>query len=82
MWRVSGWTGLEARPASLVEIGIMVEQFRSNHEDIANLEQLVIEDLKTEETSPMGQLLQGHRLQSMANSIILKSKNLVSFSLV
>ncbi|CAA7034050.1 unnamed protein product [Microthlaspi erraticum] len=78
MWRVSGWTGVEARPpASIVEIGIMLEQFRSKHEEIANLEQLIIEDLKTEETCPMRQLLQGHRLQSMANSIILKSKKLV-----
>uniref|UniRef100_A0A1J3G6P7 Uncharacterized protein n=1 Tax=Noccaea caerulescens TaxID=107243 RepID=A0A1J3G6P7_NOCCA len=32
------------------------------------LEQLVMEDLKTEETSPMEQLRQGHRLQSMAKS--------------
>uniref|UniRef100_A0A1J3E0C1 Putative splicing factor 3A subunit 1 n=1 Tax=Noccaea caerulescens TaxID=107243 RepID=A0A1J3E0C1_NOCCA len=74
---MSGLTSVEAPPASPVEIGIMVEKIRSNHEEIERLEQLVMEDLKIEETSPRKQLLQGHRLESMAKSIVLKSEKLV-----
>ncbi|CAA7034060.1 unnamed protein product [Microthlaspi erraticum] len=74
---MSGSTSLEAPPASPVDIGMMLEKIRSGHEEIERLEKLVVEELKTEETSPMKQLLQGHRLRSLAKSIVLKSEKLV-----
>ncbi|CAA7033877.1 unnamed protein product [Microthlaspi erraticum] len=74
---MSGSTSLEAPPASPVDIGIRLEKIRCKHEEIERLEQLVMEDLKTEETCPMKQLLQGHRLRSLAKSIMLKSTKLV-----
>lgn len=73
---MSGSTSLEDSPASPV-FRSMLEQIRSNHEEIERLEQLVMKDLKTEHPSPMKQLLQGHRLRSMTNSIILKTEKLV-----
>lgn len=58
----------------------LLEQTRSNHEEIERLERLIVQDLQTEPPSSKDRLVQGHRVRHMIHSIMLSTEKLVSFS--
>lgn len=57
----------------------LLEQTRSNHEEIERLERLVVRDLQTEPPSSKDRLVQGHRVRHMIESIMLTTEKLVRF---
>jgi hypothetical protein len=57
----------------------LLEQTRSNHEEVERLERLVVEDLQKEPPSSKDRLVQGHRVRHMIESIMLTTEKLVRF---
>lgn len=57
----------------------LLEQTRSNHEEMERLERLVVRDLQTEPPSSKDRLVQGHRVRHMIESIMLTTEKLVRF---
>ncbi|ESQ40537.1 hypothetical protein EUTSA_v10013305mg [Eutrema salsugineum] len=55
----------------------LLEQTRSNHEEIERLERLVVQDLQTQPPSSRDRLVQGHRVRGMIESIMLNTEKLV-----
>ncbi|KFK25019.1 hypothetical protein AALP_AA8G056400 [Arabis alpina] len=55
----------------------LLEQTRSNHEEIERLERLIVQDLQTEPPSSKDRLVQGHRVRSMIQSIMRSTEKLV-----
>jgi len=55
----------------------LLEQTRSNHEEVERLERLVVEDLQKEPPSSKDRLVQGHRVRHMIESIMLTTEKLV-----
>lgn len=55
----------------------LLEQTRSDHEEIERLERLVGKDLQTEPSSSRDRLVQGHRVRNMIHSIIRTIEKLV-----
>lgn len=56
----------------------LLEQTRSNHEEIERLERLVVQDLQTEPSSSKDRLVQGHRVRNTIHSIMRTTEKLVS----
>ncbi|CAE6087858.1 unnamed protein product [Arabidopsis arenosa] len=55
----------------------LLEQTRSNHEEVERLERLVVQDLQKEPPSSKDRLVQGHRVRHMIESIMLTTEKLV-----
>ncbi|KAG5408113.1 hypothetical protein IGI04_004432 [Brassica rapa subsp. trilocularis] len=55
----------------------LLEQTRSNHEEIERLERIVVQDLQTEPSSSKDRLVQGHRVRNMIQSIMRTTEKLV-----
>lgn len=55
----------------------LLEQTRSDHEEIERLERLVGQDLQTEPSSRKDRLVQGHRVRNMIHSIMRTIEKLV-----
>lgn len=55
----------------------LLEQTRSNHEEVERLERLVVEDLQKEPPSSKDRLVQGHRVRHMIESIMLTTEKLI-----
>ncbi|CAH8292686.1 unnamed protein product [Eruca vesicaria subsp. sativa] len=55
----------------------LIEQIRSNHEEIERLERVVVEDLQTQSSSKKQRLAHGHRVRNMVHSIMRSIDNLV-----
>lgn len=58
----------------------LLEQTRSNHEEVERLERLIVKDLQTEPLSTRERLVQGHRVRHIIESIMLTTEKLVRFS--
>ncbi|KAF2598595.1 hypothetical protein F2Q68_00007112 [Brassica cretica] len=55
----------------------LLEQTRSNHEEIERLERIIVQDLQTEPSSSKDRLVQGHRVRNMIQSIMRTTEKLV-----
>ncbi|CAH8384498.1 unnamed protein product [Eruca vesicaria subsp. sativa] len=55
----------------------LLEQTRSNHEEIERLERIVVQDLQTEPSSSKDRLVQGHRVRNMIQSIMRTTEKLI-----
>ncbi|CAH2073902.1 unnamed protein product [Thlaspi arvense] len=55
----------------------LLEQTRSNHEEIERLERLIVQDLQTEPPSSRDRLVQGHRVRHIIESIRRNTEKLV-----
>uniref|UniRef100_A0A1J3JT40 Splicing factor 3A subunit 3 n=1 Tax=Noccaea caerulescens TaxID=107243 RepID=A0A1J3JT40_NOCCA len=55
----------------------LLEQTRSNHEEVERLERLIVKDLQTEPLSTRERLVQGHRVRHIIESIMLTTEKLV-----
>ncbi|KAL1196963.1 putative splicing factor SF3a60 [Cardamine amara subsp. amara] len=55
----------------------LLEQTRSNHEEVERLERMIVQDLQTEPPSSRDRLVQGHRVRRMIESIMRTTDKLV-----